>query len=70
MTRGQGLAIGIVSFLAGVAVGMLFAPKSGKELRKELKEKLENATDLYGNINFSNLTEDDVERELTQKDIR
>ncbi len=70
MTRGQGLAIGIVSFLAGVAVGMLFAPKSGKELRKELKEKLENATDLYGNINFSNLTEDDVERELTQKNIR
>lgn len=67
MTRGQGLAIGIVSFLAGVAVGMLFAPKSGKELRKELRKKIEDATDLYGNINFSNLTEDEVERELTQK---
>ena len=67
MTRGQGLAIGVVSFLAGVAVGMLFAPKSGKELRKELREKIEDATDLYGNINFSNLTEDEVERELTQK---
>jgi gas vesicle protein len=70
MTRGQGIAIGIVSFLAGVAVGMLFAPKSGKELRKELKEKIENATDLYGNINFSNLTEDEVDRELTQKNMR
>jgi len=70
MTRGQGLAIGIVSFLAGVAVGMLFAPKSGKELRKELREKIEDATDLYGNINFSNLTEDEVERELTQKNMR
>jgi gas vesicle protein len=67
MTRGQGIAIGVVSFLAGVAVGMLFAPKSGKELRKELREKIEDATDLYGNINFSNLTEDEVERELTQK---
>jgi gas vesicle protein len=70
MTRGQGIAIGVVSFLAGVAVGMLFAPKSGKELRKELKEKIENATDLYGNINFSNLTEEEVDRELTQKNMR
>jgi gas vesicle protein len=70
MTRGQGIAIGVVSFLAGVAVGMLFAPKSGKELRKELREKIEDATDLYGNINFSNLTEDEVERELTQKNMR
>jgi gas vesicle protein len=49
---------------------MLFAPKSGKELRKELREKIEDATDLYGNINFSNLTEDEVERELTQKNMR
>ncbi len=70
MTRGQGIAIGVVSFLAGVAVGMLFAPKSGKELRKELREKIEDATDLYSNINFSNLTEDEVERELTQKNAR
>ncbi len=70
MTRGQGIAIGVFSFLAGVAVGMLFAPKSGKELRKELREKLEDATDLYGNINFSSLTEADVERELTQKATR
>ncbi len=67
MTRGQGIVIGVVSFLAGVAVGMLFAPKSGKELRKELREKIDDVTDLYGNINFSNLTEDEVERELTQK---
>ncbi|MFQ3599144.1 MAG: YtxH domain-containing protein [Chloroherpetonaceae bacterium] len=70
MTRGQGIAIGVFSFLAGVAVGMLFAPKSGKELRKELREKIEDATDLYSDINFSSLTEDDVERELTQKATR
>lgn len=70
MTRGQGIAIGVFSFLAGVAVGMLFAPKSGKELRKDLREKIEEATDLYGNINFSSLTEDDIERELTQKASR
>ncbi|MFN3345943.1 MAG: YtxH domain-containing protein [Chloroherpetonaceae bacterium] len=70
MTRGQGIAIGVFSFLAGVAVGMLFAPKSGKELRKDLREKLEEATDLYSNINFSNLTEAEVERELTQKTSR
>lgn len=70
MTRGQGIAIGVLSFLAGVAVGMLFAPKSGKELRRELREKIENATDLYGNINFSSLTEEEVERELTKKTSR
>ncbi|MCS6989926.1 MAG: YtxH domain-containing protein [Chloroherpetonaceae bacterium] len=70
MTRGQGIAIGVISFLAGVAVGMLFAPKSGKELRQELRQKLGEATDLYGNLNFSNLTEEDIERELTQKDSR
>ncbi len=70
MTRGQGIAIGVFSFLAGVAVGMLFAPKSGKELRKDLREKIEDATDLYSNINFSSLTEADVERELTQKATR
>ncbi len=67
MTRGQGIAIGVVSFLAGVAIGLLFAPKSGKELRKDLREKLEDATDLYGNINFSSLTEADIERDLTRK---
>jgi gas vesicle protein len=67
MTRGQGIAIGAVSFLAGVAIGMLFAPKSGKELRKDLRQKLQDATDLYSNINFSSLTETDIESELTQK---
>lgn len=70
MTRGQGIAIGVLSFLAGVAVGMLFAPKSGKELRQDLRRKLQEATDLYGDLDFSNLTEDDIERELTQKDVR
>ena len=36
---------GIGKFIAGAAVGvglgMLFAPKSGAEIRKELKEKIE-----------------------------
>ncbi len=67
MTRGQGIIIGVVSFLAGVAVGLLFAPKSGKELREDLRKKLEDAADLYGNINFSGLTEADIEQDLTRK---
>ena len=70
MTRGQAITIGVFSFLAGIAVGFLFAPKSGRELRKDLREKLEEATDLYSNINFSSLTEAEVERELTQKTSR
>jgi len=31
----------IVGFLVGIASAFLYAPKSGKELREELKEKLD-----------------------------
>lgn len=36
-----GYALGLVAVAAvGVAVGMLFAPKSGKETREDIKEKV------------------------------
>ena len=38
---GKGLILGTID---GVIGGLLFAPKSGKETRTELKDKLEKAT--------------------------
>ena len=38
---GKGLILGTI---AGVIGGLLFAPKSGKETRTELKDKLDKAT--------------------------
>lgn len=38
---GKGLILGAI---AGVIGGLLFAPKSGKETRTELKDKLDKAT--------------------------
>lgn len=36
------VVIASLAFLGGVAVGMLFAPKSGKENRKWVKDKASN----------------------------
>ena len=35
----------LFAVLAGVAIGLLFAPKEGKKLRSEVGEKLEGARD-------------------------
>lgn len=42
MTRTQSFIIGVASFAAGVAIGLLFAPKSGKELRKDISDSAQN----------------------------
>ena len=41
MTKKHGLGTFLAGAAIGAGVGMLFAPKSGKELRKDLKEKLD-----------------------------
>ena len=42
--RGSGFAIGlIVGAVLGLAIGFLFAPRSGEETRRLLKEKAETA---------------------------
>lgn len=41
-------AMGILAgMLGGLAAGILFAPKSGKESREELKETIENLREKY-----------------------
>jgi len=47
--RGTNLATVVVSFLAGAAIGsglaLLFAPKTGREVRDQIKELTEDAVD-------------------------
>jgi len=54
MSKCQGKGCGVGKFLAGAAVGVglgiLFAPKSGKETRKELKQKLDELVEKVKNI--------------------
>jgi len=47
--RGTSLASVVVSFLAGAAIGsglaLLFAPKTGREVREQIKDLTEDAVD-------------------------
>ncbi len=47
--RGTSLAAVVVSFLAGAAIGsglaLLFAPKTGREVREQIKDLTEDAVD-------------------------
>ncbi len=47
--RGTSLATVVVSFLAGAAIGsglaLLFAPKTGREVREQIKDLTEDAVD-------------------------
>lgn len=57
---------GFGKFLAGAAIGVglgvLFAPKSGKETRKELKDKLDALVEQAKNIDVA-----EVRKEITRK---
>jgi hypothetical protein len=64
MTRIQAMIIGIASFAAGVIIGMLVAPKSGKELRKELSESAAKLPHLYDDLKLPRLSPSEVERDL------
>lgn len=44
-TKTKGAAIGILSFMAGIGIGLLLAPKTGKELRTEIKDAAKDALD-------------------------
>lgn len=57
---------GIGKFVAGAAIGvglgMLFAPKSGEETRKELKKKLDELVDQARNIDV-----EEVKKDITRR---
>ena len=69
---------GILKFVAGlglgVGLGMLFAPKKGEELRKDLKIKLDEFIDKVKDIDVKEVSEDfinkinDFKRELEDLD--
>ena len=48
--------------LVGAGVGLLFAPKSGEETRKELKAKLDEMANQIKDIDL-----DDVKKEFSNK---
>ena len=57
---------GLFKFVAGIGVGvglgMLFAPKKGEELRKELKVKLEELLNKAKEIDVKEVAEDFMDR--------
>ena len=57
---------GIGKFVAGAAIGvglgMLFAPKSGEETRKELKKKLDELVDQAKNVDIEEVKKDVARR--------
>ncbi|MBP5678773.1 MAG: YtxH domain-containing protein [Bacilli bacterium] len=69
---------GIGKFFAGAAIGVglgvLFAPKSGEETRKELKNKLDELVDQAKNIDVAEVKKDimrkveDIKMELVDLD--
>jgi gas vesicle protein len=67
MTKGQGFAVGFLAFAAGIALGMLIAPKTGKELRNDLQKAAQKVTDLYEDLNFADLTENEIVGELQRR---
>ncbi len=64
MTRTQSFIIGVASFAAGVAIGLLFAPKSGKELRKDISDTAQKLPHLYEDLKLPKLSSSEVERDL------
>ena len=58
----KGLGKFVAGAAVGVGLGILFAPKSGSETRKELKKKLEELMDQAKNIDIA-----EVKKELNNK---
>ena len=60
--------------LVGVGVGMLFAPKSGEELRKDLKKKFNELIEKAKEIDIKEVSEDikkrvaDLKKEIEELD--
>lgn len=72
--RNSGLGKFIAGAAIGVGLGVLFAPKSGKETRKELKEKFDELVKKVKEIDMDDVREsflnkiDEIKRELADLD--
>ena len=56
--RSEGIASFLAGALVGVGAGMLFAPKSGEELRKDLKNKISELIEKAKEIDVKEVSED------------
>ncbi len=62
MKKNNGIKIFALGALIGAGVGMLFAPKKGSELRRDLKNKLDELVNKARSI-----TKDDVKKAIEDK---
>lgn len=62
MTKNKGTGKFVLGALIGAGVALMFAPKSGKELRKELKVKIDELVE-----EIKDLEMDDVKKSITNK---
>ena len=74
MKKGKGLGKFVAGALVGAGLGVLFAPKSGSETRKELKIKLDELMRKIKNIDLEDVKVevenkiDDIKAALTDLD--
>lgn len=63
--KGKGLGKFIIGASVGAALGMLFAPKKGSELRADLKNKMDELIDKAKNIDVDEV-KDYVNKKVTE----
>ena len=51
------VATAAISIAAGAGLGMMFAPKKGEDLRKDLKNKISELTEKIKNTNIKDIKE-------------
>lgn len=68
------VATATISMAAGAGLGMMFAPKKGEDLRKDLKNKISELTEKIKNTNIEDIKEnlqkslDKIEKDLEDLD--
>ena len=63
------IATAAISMAAGAGLGMMFAPKKGEELRKDLKKKIMELTEKIKNTSLDKIEKDleDLDKEKVKK---
>ena len=63
--RSEGIATFVAGAMLGIGAGMLLAPKSGEELRKDLKKKISELIEKTKEIDIKEVSED-IKKRVTQ----